>query len=239
VAQGDDLQKILDLAKRRSKHATRKSFPRGIIKHGERTIAWFEHWDIPWNLGKFKHMFIHFGQVRLGTAEFIHRVVPIIYTDEEFVSLLTVMGYDVMDEDEEEEEVDLRVLVCGSRDWDDAKFINRHLRQLPRGTTIIEGAARGADSIAAQAAEHLGFEIEEYPAEWKKYDKAAGHIRNQQMLDEGKPDVVIAFSKDIYNSKGTLNMVKRAKKAGLPIKILSGSKNVDIEAWLDEVLEFE
>ena len=49
-----------------------------------------------------------------------------------------------------------------------------------------------------------------FPAEWDKYGKAAGVLRNQQMLDEGYPDLVVYFHKDLENSKGTKDMVTRA-----------------------------
>ena len=56
-----------------------------------------------------------------------------------------------------------------------------------------------------------------FPADWDKYHKAAGHIRNQQMLTEGKPTLVLAFHHDLARSKGTKDMVRRALKAGLAV----------------------
>jgi len=52
-----------------------------------------------------------------------------------------------------------------------------------------------------------------FPADWGKYSKSAGYIRNKQMLAEGKPDLVVAFP----GGKGTANMVKLAKLANIPI----------------------
>ena len=63
----------------------------------------------------------------------------------------------------------------------------------------------------------FGFAIIGFPAQWDKYGKSAGVIRNQQMLDEGKPDTVVYFHDNIERSKGTKDMVSRAKKAGLPV----------------------
>ncbi len=51
------------------------------------------------------------------------------------------------------------------------------------------------------------------PAEWSKYGRRAGPIRNKQMLDVGKPHLVVAFP----GGAGTANMVKQAKAAGVPI----------------------
>ena len=115
----------------------------------------------------------------------------------------------------------MRVLVCGSRCWVDRAVIRRELRRLPKDTVIIEGEAPGADAIARAEAEKLGLIVEPYPADWAKYHRAAGPIRNRQMLVEGKPDLVLAFHRDIDGSKGTRNMVDQAVKAGLVVKVLA------------------
>jgi len=115
----------------------------------------------------------------------------------------------------------MRLLVCGGRDFKDAPWLNAvldHLRAklYDRGlvlTAIIHGDARGADRLAKQWAESRGVPHRPFPAKWTKYGKAAGSIRNQQMLDEGKPDAVLAFD----GGSGTQDMVDRARKAGLKV----------------------
>src|SRR5260221_1975327 len=88
---------------------------------------------------------------------------------------------------------------------------------------VIHGGARGADRLAGYAAKSLGLGLEEYPADWK-LGKAAGVIRNQQMLEillqcsNPEMNLVLAFHDDLENSKGTKDMVERAKKAGIRIK---------------------
>lgn len=114
----------------------------------------------------------------------------------------------------------MRVLVCGDRNWTDQNAITDRLAKLPQETTIIEGCARGADSFAESAAEFLAFDVEHYPALWKVYGKAAGPIRNQRMLDQGRPELVIAFHHDLANSKGTKHMVEIARKAGVPVEVI-------------------
>lgn len=116
----------------------------------------------------------------------------------------------------------MRVLVCGSRDLPEEEGYERvrdHLVMLDglhRITLIIEGEARGADTFARLWASVAGIPVMKFPADWKKYGRAAGPIRNKQMLDEGKPDLVVAFpSKGLANSKGTKNMVTQAKAAGI------------------------
>lgn len=78
---------------------------------------------------------------------------------------------------------------------------------------IVQGECKGADLMAKQAAEECGLECIGYPAEWEKYGKNAGPIRNQRMIDEGRPDMGIAFHSCIQNSKGTKDMVTRLRLA--------------------------
>ena len=110
-----------------------------------------------------------------------------------------------------------RVLICGSRDYADrAKMVSIMSNLSPR-VTIIEGGARGADTMARNIAEMWGWEVIEYPANWKKFGISAGSMRNKQMLDEGKPDLVLAFYASKEKSKGTKNMVEQAKRVGVRV----------------------
>ena len=86
---------------------------------------------------------------------------------------------------------------------------------------IIEGEAKGADSMARVLAKKLGIKVEPYPAKWDEHGKAAGAIRNSQMLKEGKPDFCLAFHNDIKKSKGTADMVKKCQASGIPGKIIN------------------
>lgn len=110
----------------------------------------------------------------------------------------------------------MRVLVCGDRNWSDASLIAHHLAKLEHAE-IIEGEARGADRLARIEAEKLGYVVHKFPAQWGVYGKAAGVLRNKQMLDEGKPSLVLAFHDDLEHSKGTGDMVRRAKARGIPV----------------------
>jgi len=111
----------------------------------------------------------------------------------------------------------MRVLICGSRDFHDIQAIQIVVDNLDTNDIIVHGCARGADTIAGWLAKRRGLTILEFPAQWNKYGKAAGPIRNKQMLDEGKPDKVFAFYTDKKKSRGTANMVKQAKAAGIPV----------------------
>lgn len=117
----------------------------------------------------------------------------------------------------------MRLLICGDRNWDKPKMIERIIDGFAFGhndLVIIEGCARGADKAAC---EHRPDDLthEHYPALWDEHGKAAGPIRNRQMLKEGQPDLVIAFHNDISTSKGTKDMVKIAKEAGLPTYVMA------------------
>lgn len=119
----------------------------------------------------------------------------------------------------------MRVLVCGGRDYDNYDHVRKVLYafcdehklaeneyKMPDGLTIVHGGARGADLLADQWAVVNWVPIEEYKADWNTHGRAAGPIRNQQMLDTGV-DYVIAFP----GGRGTEHMKKIARKAGVPV----------------------
>lgn len=126
----------------------------------------------------------------------------------------------------------MRVLVCGGRDFEDFDFISAYLGNRlidyygwhpdpePYGSWywdnlhIIEGGAQGADAGARIWARANYVDLIEFPADWKRHGKRAGYLRNVQMLEEGKPDLVIAFP----GGKGTAMMVKLARDAGVPVE---------------------
>ncbi|MBA2348784.1 MAG: DUF2493 domain-containing protein [Solirubrobacterales bacterium] len=108
----------------------------------------------------------------------------------------------------------MRVLVCGGRDYTNATNVNSWLDSLSvhqEVTTVIHGGATGADELADQWAKTHGVAVNKFQADWSKHGKAAGPIRNAQMLDEGKPDVVLAFP----GGRGTADMVRKARTAGI------------------------
>jgi hypothetical protein len=111
----------------------------------------------------------------------------------------------------------MRVLVCGSRYYEDYEKLREVLSGIHIGT-IIHGCARGADKLGGRYAEANNIPVCEFPADWGKYGKRAGPIRNRQMLIEGRPDMVVAFRGP--NSRGTQNMIEQAEKAGVSVKIV-------------------
>jgi len=111
----------------------------------------------------------------------------------------------------------MRVLICGDRYFRDAKRIFHYLSTVPKDTIIIEGEARGADTIVWVCCEILGLEYIQFPADWSAYHKAAGVIRNQQMLREGNPDLVLFYHDNLDNSRGTIDMITRANEQGIAV----------------------
>jgi hypothetical protein len=122
----------------------------------------------------------------------------------------------------------MRILVCGGRNYNDwekvrntleklavkhSKFYKPDENWLPSDFVIITGGATGADDLGASWAMVNWTGYVEFKADWEKHGKAAGPIRNQAMIDEGKPDIVVAFP----GSRGTADMVRRAKAAGIEV----------------------
>lgn len=110
----------------------------------------------------------------------------------------------------------MRVLVCGGRDYEDRAKVFKTLDDLHRDTKIkcvIVGGAPGADRLGYEWAQKYRIPIRVFPADWNGHGKAAGPIRNQEMLDQGKPDLVVAFP----GGRGTNNMTVLAKAADVSI----------------------
>src|ERR1700676_3700007 len=113
-----------------------------------------------------------------------------------------------------------RVLVCGGWDYADraAGYASLDSLHAEHGfTVLIAGGARGADTLAAEWARDRGITADVYMAEWERLGRKAGPIRNQRMLTEGKPNLVVAFP----GGHGTANMVAQARAAGLRVFIWS------------------
>lgn len=125
----------------------------------------------------------------------------------------------------------LRIIVCGGRDFDDYTTVRRALFALhegPRGPVkcVFHGNARGADSEADRWCREFRISAFPCPAEWAKYGRRAGPIRNQNMLGN-KVDLVLAFP----GGAGTADMKKRARKAGVEVIEIT-------ENWLGEPIRY-
>jgi len=131
----------------------------------------------------------------------------------------------------------MRVLVCGGRRWGwafhDAPELMQRRALRERTQTfvvltkidqavgidvIIHGDAKGADRLAQRWADANRCPVERWPADWKTLGRAAGPMRNTQMLDEGHPDLVVAFPGGV----GTSDMVGKALDAGVDVIDVGG-----------------
>ena len=109
-----------------------------------------------------------------------------------------------------------KILVCGGRDWsrDRYQFLHHVLnKKIPKGSLLIVGEAIGVDTQAAIWANRGGIDVSLFIANWAEFGKRAGPLRNKDMLDKGKPDMVIAFP----GGKGTKNMIMQATRACVPV----------------------
>lgn len=109
-----------------------------------------------------------------------------------------------------------RVLVCGGRTYDDRDMLNRTLLELAPDV-VIQGGAFGADRMAQEWAAANSVPFVTYPANWK-LGRKAGPIRNEFMLRDSRPDLVVAFP----GGRGTADMVGRAKEAGIRVIEIGG-----------------
>ncbi|CAN1722779.1 DUF2493 domain-containing protein [Hyphomicrobium sp. 1Nfss2.1] len=115
--------------------------------------------------------------------------------------------------------VGITVLVCGGRAFRDVVWLRSALDRLHVEVPfarVIAGGACGADTLAAEWAVSRGIPADVFMADWEGLGRKAGPIRNQRMLDEGKPDLVVAFP----GGRGTADMVRRARDAGIEVTFI-------------------
>lgn len=115
----------------------------------------------------------------------------------------------------------LRIAVTGGRDFTNKELIERALPPGPnKDITIVHGGCRGADFLCKEVAEERGLLTEEWPADWKTYGKAAGPIRNTQMLKSGI-DVLYVFP----GGRGTEHCRRKAIELGIEVKDFRNSNS--------------
>jgi len=122
-----------------------------------------------------------------------------------------------------------RLLVTGSRDWADRATIAATLRGVDRqcdgpnkrrdhqeSAVLVYGACpTGADALAEEVAEALGWRVERHPADWRTYGLRTGFLRNKRMVDLGA-DLCVAFIKN--SSRGATMTANLAEDAGIPVR---------------------
>ena len=108
------------------------------------------------------------------------------------------------------------LLVAGGRNYDDRQAVYAALDSLHSQTPIIRlvhGGCTGADALAASWAFHNRIDCKAFPAFWSKHGRAAGPIRNLQMIREAHPTQALLFP----GHHGTADMARQLQKHGIPI----------------------
>lgn len=112
-----------------------------------------------------------------------------------------------------------KVIIAGGRDFSDYQLLktkcDKILSNLSK-VVIISGKARGADSLGEKYAVEKGYPVEEYPADWNQFGKAAGYIRNEEMAKTATH--LIVFWDGV--SSGTKNMIELGNKYNLKIRVI-------------------
>jgi hypothetical protein len=125
-----------------------------------------------------------------------------------------------------EKKENFKVIIAGSRGFSNYKLLketcDKYLREKKKthNVVVISGHARGADSLGEKYASDEDLDLEIYPADWKKYGKSAGFMRNEQMANIA--DAVIAFWNG--ESHGTKHMIDIAEEKGLNVKVVNYGK---------------
>lgn len=96
------------------------------------------------------------------------------------------------------------------------RIVRARIAELADGTIILTGGARGVDALAAQIGRRYGFDVRIYPAEWDRYGRAAGPMRNARLVADA--DSLLAFWDG--ESAGTQNAIKQARALGKPCELI-------------------
>lgn len=118
-----------------------------------------------------------------------------------------------------------RIIVCGGRHFNDYNLLkdeidkviarfNRYVQEIE----IVSGHCAGADQLGEQYARECGYPCKVFPANWEKYGRSAGPIRNSEMIkyaSEVNVPIVVAFRSP--RTKGTNDTIKKATKKGFKV----------------------
>lgn len=128
-----------------------------------------------------------------------------------------------------EEENLFKVIICGSREFSDYDLLKSKCdlylsRKYKDGKkiVIVSGCARGADKLGERYALEKGLDVQKFPANWDKYGKSAGYIRNKSMAEVS--NACIAFFSPSAENKGTKMMVRIARNQNLLVREVKSKK---------------
>ena len=109
----------------------------------------------------------------------------------------------------------MKCAIIGGRDFNDYEKVVEVLSKYNDITEIISGGAKGADSLAEKYAQEKNIPLTIFPANWKKYGKSAGVIRNRDIVKNS--DILFSFWDG--KSKGTANSIALARKSNKSVVI--------------------
>lgn len=117
-------------------------------------------------------------------------------------------------------------IIAGSREFNDYEllkescdfYLSNKLNDPDINVVIISGAARGADHLGEEYARERGLLIKKFPADWDKYGKSAGYIRNTKMASIANAAIVFLISDK--ECKGSRMMINIARKNNLLVRIV-------------------
>jgi hypothetical protein len=107
----------------------------------------------------------------------------------------------------------MRVAIVGSRDYPNMRDVAAYVDRMDPEDVVVSGGARGVDTVAAIAARARGMSVVVIPADWSRYGRDAGMIRNTEIVRS--VDRVVAFWDG--RSPGTKNTMDTATRAGVPL----------------------
>lgn len=128
---------------------------------------------------------------------------------------------------------EFKLIVAGGRDFDD--YVEMHAQVMKLATTayrdheisIVSGMARGADALAVRFANVERIQLYKFPADWDKYGKRAGFLRNEEMAKFS--DGLLAFWDG--QSRGTAHMIKTMQAMGKPVHVVRYEPEIDTSAF--------
>jgi len=113
----------------------------------------------------------------------------------------------------------MKVIIAGSSQIDDYQIVVDALNAANIVVTeVVSGMAIGVDKLGEKWAVEHGIPIKQFPADWGRYGKSAGYVRNEQMADYAEGLVAIWDG----CSRGTAHMIRTAKKRGLVVHVHRG-----------------
>ena len=126
---------------------------------------------------------------------------------------------------------ELRVIIAGSREFDDFSMLMNKCTDILSSIAntnndinkvrIVSGTARGADQLGEQYARACKYEVIQFPADWNRYGKSAGYIRNKAMAEYAAQETGVLFAFWDGESKGTKHMIDLAYKYGLDVHVIN------------------